>query len=261
MRNITRRTNPAVPPWREGVCSLLWFKILMFPQQKIRIRQEVRVIAMIFLSLLLGVSCYKSPEIVQNTTRKPLGIDRLLVLPFQDISTVYGKNASIRCQLCGKMFITGEVKPEAPEFLTKNLNEMLDRLNNFERIPATQAQGVIASLLWQSGKEMPEMDLYLKTGQALNADAVLVNYVYQFRDRDGTDYSVALPASVAFHMDMIQVKEGQIVWSGHFNETQRSLSEDLFQLGTFIKRKGRWISAEDLAVYGLEQILKTLPLS
>lgn len=233
----------------------------MSPPKKIRIRSKVQFIAILFVSFFWSVSCYKSTEIVQNTEREPSDIRRLLVLPFQDISNIYGENVSIRCQLCGKIFTTGHVGPTATQFLTKQLNEMLDRANKFELISATQAQGVISSLLRQSGKELSEINLYMKTGQALNADGVLVGYVYKFRDRDGSDYSVDQPASVTFHMDMIQVKGGQIVWSGNFNETQRSLSEDLFQLRTFIKRKGRWISVEDLAVYGLEQILKTLPLS
>ena len=233
----------------------------MFPQKKIRIQTKVQVIAILFVCLFWGVSCYKYTEIVQDKGLKPSDIRRLLVLPFQDISNIYGENASIRCRLCGKVFTTGHVEPTATQFLTKRLNEMLERLNSFELIPATQAQGVISSLLQQGQKELPETDLYIKTGQALNADGVLVGYVYQFRDRDGSDYSVDLPASVTFHMDMIQVKGGQVVWSGNFNETQRSLSDDLFQLGTFIKRKGRWISVEDLAVHGLRQILKTLPLS
>jgi len=232
----------------------------MFPQKKIRIRSEVKAIFLILLCLFWGASCYNSAEIIHNTEREPAGIRRLLVLPFQDTSKIYGENVSIRCPLCGKVFTTGQVKPEAAQFLTRRLIEMLDRPNEFRLIPASQAQGVIASLLQQGGKEIPESDLYIKTGQALNADVVLVGSVYKFRDREGTDFSVALPASVAFHIDMIQVQEGQVVGSGHFNETQRSLSEDLFQLGIFIKRKGRWISAEDLAVYGLEQILKTLPL-
>jgi len=232
----------------------------MFSQKKFRLRPGVRVVAFLLLSLLGGVSCYHHPEIAQYTERKPLSIHRLLVLPFQDTSNIYGENASVRCQLCGKVFTTGKVELGAAQFLTKQLNEMLDRANNFERIPSSQAQGVISNLLRQNEKELPDMDLYLKTGQVLNADGVLAGYVYQFRDRAGTDYSVALPAAVAFHMDMIQVKGGRIVWSGHFNETQQSLSEDLFKLGTFIKRKGRWISAEDLAVYGLEQTIKTLPL-
>lgn len=233
----------------------------MYLQQKNRIRVEVQVAAILFLTLLGGVSCSNPSEIIQDTEQKSLGIRRLLVLPFQDVSNIYGENVSIRCQLCGKVFTTGQVKPEATQFLTEQVNEILNRFNHYDMIPASQARGVISSLLWQSEKELPEIDLYVNTGRALNAEGVMVGYVYQFRDRQGADYSVAQPASVVFHMDMIHVKKGRIVWSEHFNETQQALSEDLFKLGTFIKRKGRWISVDDLAAEGLEQILKTLPQS
>jgi len=185
---------------------------------------------MLFLGFFGGAACYQSAGIVQNAEQKPLGIHRLLALPFQDISKIYGENVNIRCQLCGKVFTTGSVKPEATQFLTERLNEMLNRSNSFKLIPASQARGVISSLLQQSRKEPPEIDLYIKTGQSLHADGVLACYVYQFRDREGTDYSVAVPASVTLHMDMIEMKAGQIVWSKSYHETQRSLSEDLFQL-------------------------------
>jgi hypothetical protein len=49
------------------------------------------------------------------------------------------------------------------------------------------------------------------------------------------------------------------MWSGIFDETQRALSEDLFQLGTFLRRKARWITAEKMASSGLEDLLKKLP--
>lgn len=212
------------------------------------------------LSFIFLQSCFQSSEIIQDTKHQAPFAGRLLVLPFQDVSEIYGQNVSIRCQVCGKVFTAGEVRPGAARFLTERLGQMLDRPNEFELIPASQAQGVISSLLRQSERELRETELYIRTGRALGADAVLAGYVHQFRDREGTDYSVALPSSVAFHLDMIRVADGRIVWSGQFNETQQSLSEDLFQLGKFLKRKGRWISVEDLAVYGLEQILRNSPL-
>jgi len=55
------------------------------------------------------------------------------------------------------------------------------------------------------------------------------------------------------------VVDGRVLWSGHFNETQRSLSEDLYQLETFIKRKASWITAREMAQAGLEDILDTFP--
>ena len=92
-----------------------------------------------------------------------------------------------------------------------------------------------------------------------NARAVLIGKVYRFRQRDGTDYSVNRPASVAFHLDLIRVADGRVVWTGNFDETQHALSEDLFRLGAFLERKGRWVTAEDLAVYGLRRTLETMP--
>jgi len=40
------------------------------------------------------------------------------------------------------------------------------------------------------------------------------------------------------------------------DETQRPLSENLFEIGSFIKRKGEWVAAEDLASSGLESMLR-----
>jgi len=64
---------------------------------------------------------------------------------------------------------------------------------------------------------------------------------------------------VAFDIDLIRVADGRTVWSGSFDETQQSLGENLFQLGTFIARGGRWVTAKDMATSGLNNILKKFP--
>jgi hypothetical protein len=56
----------------------------------------------------------------------------------------------------------------------------------------------------------------------------------------------------------MRVADGRILWSGHFDETQKALSEDLYQLDKFIKRKASWITAREMAQTGLENILQTL---
>ncbi len=83
----------------------------------------------------------------------------------------------------------------------------------------------------------------------------MVGHIYRFRERIGTRYSVDSPASVAFDIPLISVKNGRILWVDHLDETQRSLSENLFQLGTFLRRKGTWITAEEMAISGLEDML------
>jgi hypothetical protein len=48
------------------------------------------------------------------------------------------------------------------------------------------------------------------------------------------------------------------LWIGHFDETQRSLSENLFNIGEFLKRKGAWVTVNKMAVSALEDMLQTL---
>jgi len=47
-----------------------------------------------------------------------------------------------------------------------------------------------------------------------------------------------------------------VLWSAHFDETQQPLSDDLFRLGLFLKRKAKWITAKDMAISGLKDMLK-----
>jgi hypothetical protein len=75
----------------------------------------------------------------------------------------------------------------------------------------------------------------------------------------GGKFSVDLPASVTFDMILINVADRRLLWEGHFNETQKSLFENLFDFGTFWKRKGKWLTVRELADTGLEKVLQTFP--
>ncbi|MDY6954621.1 MAG: nucleoid-structuring protein H-NS, partial [Thermodesulfobacteriota bacterium] len=59
---------------------------------------------------------------------------------------------------------------------------------------------------------------------------------------------------------LIRVADGRLIWVGHFDETQHSLSEDLFRWKTFLKRGGGWLTAEQLAAFGLQEVMATFPL-
>lgn len=218
----------------------------------------------IFLGLLLlflfGLpGCQKAPPASmapfsrQNTYR-------LLVIPFEDMTRLYGLDVTIRSPLSGRIFTTGKVAEGADDFLTDSLISFLDRRKSVQLIPSSLAQGVWAQLLSDSQKELPELEMMVEIGRNLGADAVLLGYVYRFKNRVGTEYAVDAPASVAFDIDLISISERTIIWSRRFDETQQALSEDLFQFGKFINRKGRWITAREMAVGGLEELFKTFPL-
>ncbi|MCD6307115.1 MAG: hypothetical protein J7M32_12625, partial [Deltaproteobacteria bacterium] len=50
-----------------------------------------------------------------------------------------------------------------------------------------------------------------------------------------------------------------VIWRGNYDKTQRSLSENLFDLNTYIKSGGRWLTARDLAVLGLRHLIAEMP--
>jgi hypothetical protein len=219
--------------------------------------QTYNVLLKVFL--LIGsmfLSACGGDNIVTSKPPNLSGIKKILILPFKDMAAVFGESVNGRCPVCGKVFTTGEVAEGAAAMLTEHLFILLKDRKNIELIPSSQAQGVMSGLLAGSNKELLERDLQLEIGRSLNADAIFIGYIYRFRERVGTQYSVDLPASVAFDIHLIRVKDGRVLWSAHLDETQQPLSDDLFRLKIFLKRKAKWITAKEMAISGLEDMLK-----
>ena len=187
------------------------------------------------------------------------GIEKIVILPFQDMASVYGENKDVRCPVCGKVFTTGTVSQEAADMLTEHLFTILNKRKDIQLIPSSNARGVMSDLLAGSQKELNERDLVIETGRALHADAVLAGYLYRFQKRIGTEYSVESPASVSFDIHLIRVMDGRVLWSGNFDETQQPLSDNLFRLGAFLQRKAKWVTANEMAISALDNMLKTFP--
>ena len=110
-----------------------------------------------------------------------------------------------------------------------------------------------------SSLKMPLRQVLSEVGRELEAEGVVVGYVYRFRERKGVAYTVEQPASVTFDLHLLRVSDGALVWRGHFDKTQSSLMEDVFQLGAFFREKGRWVTAEELMDEGIEAVLETFP--
>lgn len=185
-------------------------------------------------------------------------IEKLVVLPFKDMSRTYGENADVRCPLCGNVFKTGNVLKEADIILTEHFFSLLKKYTDFKLVSVDKAYGAMSGLPQEIKPTLSERELFVKTGRALEADAVAAGYIYRFKQRIGTSYSVEEPASVAFGIHIISTKNGRILWSGRFDETQQSLNENLLKLGSFLERKASWITAEEMAFSGLEDLLKKI---
>ncbi len=206
-----------------------------------------------YIAIILAVVFFSGctpKEISPESDYHLSGTEKILVLPFKDITRIYGTGESVRCPVCGKVFITGGVSKDAIEKITNTLVSNLKSQKEYD---------ILTSSIVEEEQTFSERKLIIDKGRKHNADAVIAGYVYRYIERVGRWYSVKSPASVAFGIHLLSVKDGRILWSAHFDETQHSLSENLFNLKSFLKRKASWITADEMATSGLEEILKTFP--
>ncbi|MGQ9646478.1 MAG: hypothetical protein ACUVWO_08090, partial [Thermodesulfobacteriota bacterium] len=99
----------------------------------------------------------------------------------------------------------------------------------------------------------------IQIGKALNADFVLIGTLFLFEERIGSSLGVERPASVSFDLHLFRLRDGKMVWLGKFDETQKPLSENLLKIGSFVRRKGAWLTAAELASVGMDELLRKLP--
>lgn len=95
--------------------------------------------------------------------------------------------------------------------------------------------------------------------QQVGGEAVLLFTLNRYRERQGNEYSVAQPASVAFDYKLLEAGSGRTLCAGVFDETQRSLSENILDFARFSKRRFKWITGDALAREGVEDRLSNCP--
>ena len=213
----------------------------------------------LFTCLMLG-SCSNTRAIHSEPARQVSNIKSILILPFHDVSRLYESNINVRCYLCGQVMTTGYVPDSAGPFLTSGLVSLMEKQQGYTILSSDGSQDMLSGMMSGPDNEAAAyLNLYIGTGKRAGADAVLIGHIFRFQERKGNRASVESPASVSFDLHLIHVDSGRIVWTGNFDQTQRPLSENLLELGSFIKRGASWVTAEELAQGGLEDILRRFP--
>lgn len=87
-------------------------------------------------------------------------------------------------------------------------------------------------------------------------EAVLVGRIYSYKDRKGGNYSVSEPSRVSFDMRIIRVSDGKVLFLCDFDEVQKPLLSNILNIGTFLKRKGRWVKADEMALNAIDEALE-----
>ena len=100
----------------------------------------------------------------------------------------------------------------------------------------------------------------IRLGNALKANLVMVGNIWWYRERGALTQMPDNPASVGFELTLINVETGARLWRGRFEGTQEALTSDVLGGVERLNMGLRWLSAKELARYGVKSVLRTLPL-
>jgi hypothetical protein len=89
----------------------------------------------------------------------------------------------------------------------------------------------------------------------LKADASLIGQVLVYQERVGGRFGASPPATVGFEARVVAA-DGQVLWEGNYYEKQRPMTEDFMG---FIQRHGVFVTAAELAIYGVDHMLLEFP--
>jgi hypothetical protein len=205
---------------------------------------------------LLNGGCYKATSPSPGEDSSLRFVTKVVVVGFRAARSPGEKPEVILDPLTGAVFSAGPVSEAVVREMNESLFKQLVAQERYQLISPNQAKGVLSGIagLDTSMKTGP-LEILQKVGKRFGADAVLAGYIFRWREREGGDYAVKRPASVAFAIHLIRPGDGAIVWKGRFDKTQRSLSENIFDVGTFIDGGGKWMTAHRLAMLGLQKIV------
>jgi hypothetical protein len=152
----------------------------------------------------------------------------------------------------------GEILPGSQNTLTRFLYQKIETIGTFRVFPLEKMEDALSNWDKKLFEEKP-IPSSIQLGKELNVDFILVGFLFRFEERIGSSLGVEKPASVGFDVHLFRLRDERMVWGGKFDETQRPLSENLFKIGSFFRRKAHWLTAEELASVGMDEILKKLP--
>ncbi|UCF86240.1 MAG: hypothetical protein JSV50_11610 [Desulfobacteraceae bacterium] len=213
----------------------------------------------VLVGLMADWGCHlQKPGIVYTPLQTR--INKLVVVGFHSAISMGEQPDVVRCPLSGSIFMAEPVPHNVVQRMTDVLYEKVAAEKGYESISPARATEVFSGIVGSDkGLRVSPIEILQEVGSTFEADGVLAGYIYRWREREGTDYAVNRPASVAFDLHLINPAGGAILWKSKFDKTQQSLSENIFDLKTFFESRGRWMTVEKLAMFGLRKMLAELP--
>jgi hypothetical protein len=204
-------------------------------------RARSRVGAAVLLLALIGSACTETvltqprPELAE--LRAPLR--RIAVVPFS-------------ASALHRVEETGPPASVTAQLVARYVAEALEARG----VEVVAPDDVAAMLAGAQGDQPVARRLRDERG----ADAIVRGEVTRWEPREGEAYGSFRPAAVGFRVTLQSAPAGRTLWSAEFDERQQALSENVLRAGQYPGGGSRWLTAEELARWGAQQIVRALPL-
>jgi hypothetical protein len=194
-------------------------------------------------SILLAQSSEKDDLVVAQTPAEYVA-GKMALIPFNSKNTLANEQSD-------------DSLSQIERYLTISLYEALvsetSGMPDVEIIPIQKSDTEYSRL--RSGKpKIYYRDIAIDVGRVLGADTVMVGVISRYSDRGGSQWATDSPSTVSFSVDLLSTKDGSVLWGTSFTETQKPLFDNLFEIKKFVKRKGKWITADEMAKEGARKI-------
>jgi hypothetical protein len=209
--------------------------------------------SLLIVLFILSSAVQADDKLTDESKKRPV---RIAIIPFQTLLPTGGSGNEVISPIHGAGYYGGKIDKGAKEIVGELFTEKLKEFKDTEVMPPEKVSAFYERINAESLKK-PVIDVLKKTGAELGVDVLAVGYVFRYMERIGYDYSAEKPASVGFEISFINVKNGEVIWRGVFDKTQKSLMEDVFQISSFYKGGGKWLTARQLTKQGLDEVLKT----
>jgi len=207
-------------------------------------RTNFLLLSILHLPCLFLFNACGPAKSLSPTTQEPKPLASLLVLPVDPVVNV--KERSNEAKLA-------ELKDGA-EVMDVLVKDYLDSLHipNVSFLTEHQLESYIGV---QTGSSL---SLAVKVARKMNKEAVLCFLLSRFSERQGNNYSVNSPASLSFEFRLVDARNGEMLCSGNFDESQKALFNNIFSFSG--KKSFRWMQISEFAEDALQQKLDSCPV-
>lgn len=187
-------------------------------------------------------------------------INKLAIAPFISVSSsakqAQAMSETLDCALSGLCYRNQDTLTPAEQSLTSLLRQGAAEHYGDALIPQPEVTQHFLAMP-KADKDTPR-EIAVRLGQDLGVDHVMIGILWRYEQRVGSPLAAERPASVSFNLFLLDVANKSLVWQGSFDKTQKALSDNLFEATLFFKSGVKWLSAEELAEFGIKKTLQTL---